>query len=279
MNKWKNLLIAISSNRIWFITFMCLDLFFIFLAWLAYPEYFTSYVALIIFVSLAALTIPITISIKKSNKADVVFHSFLLEPDDTNEYLLCEIVPALLRPYVRELGQHLRTQQEYVNEQKIKISDYEQYIENWAHEIKKPLSLMTLLLDNRKNEMSPLVHTRMLYVRDHARQDVEQILYFSRLGAVHKDYYFEPLSILRTCREAVEDNVTLLEEAGFSFEFLGRADDPFPRKRKISNYKCCRMYILLLRAFDKKNLLPFFNSQSMKLHKVKKSSYLLTIME
>ena len=112
---------------------------------------------------------------QKSNKADVVFHSFLLEPDDTNEYLLCEIVPALLRPYVRELGQHLRTQQEYVNEQKIKISDYEQYIENWAHEIKKPLSLMTLLLDNRKNEMSPLVHTRMLYVRDHARQDVEQI--------------------------------------------------------------------------------------------------------
>lgn len=203
MNKWKNLLIAISSNRIWFITFMCLDLFFIFLAWLAYPEYFTSYVALIIFVSLAALTIPITISIKKSNKADVVFHRFLLEPDDTNEYLLCEIVPALLRPYVRELGQHLRTQQEYVNEQKIKISDYEQYIENWAHEIKKPLSLMTLLLDNRKNEMSPLVHTRMLYVRDHARQDVEQILYFSRLGTVHKDYYFEPLSILRTCREAV----------------------------------------------------------------------------
>lgn len=89
---------------------------------------------------------------QKSNKADVVFHSFLLEPDDTNEYLLCEIVPALLRPYVRELGQHLRTQQEYVNEQKIKISDYEQYIENWAHEIKKPLSLMTLLLDNRKTK-------------------------------------------------------------------------------------------------------------------------------
>lgn len=177
------------------------------------------------------ITIPITISIKKSNKADVVFHSFLLEPDDTNEYLLCEIVPALLRPYVRELGQHLRTQQEYVNEQKIKISDYEQYIENWAHEIKKPLSLMTLLLDNRKNEMSPLVHTRMLYVRDHARQDVEQILYFSRLGAVHKDYYFEPLSILRTCREAVEDNVTLLEEAGFSIEFWGMNIKLYPTKK------------------------------------------------
>ena len=83
----------------------------------------------------------------------------------------------------------------------------------------KPLSLMTLLLDNRKDEMSPLVHTRMLYVRDHTRQDIEQILYFSRLGATHKDYFFEPLSILETCREAVEDNLTLLEEAGFSVEY------------------------------------------------------------
>ena len=120
-----------------------------------------------------------------------------------------------------DLAHHLRTQLEYVNEQQLKITDYESYIENWVHEIKKPLSLMTLLLDNRKDEMSPLVHTRMLYVRDHTRQNVEQILYFSRLGAVHKDYYFEPLPILETCKEAVEDNLSLLEEAHFSVTYSG----------------------------------------------------------
>ncbi len=115
--------------------------------------------------------------------------------------------------------QPILTISEYINEQKITVTDYQHYIENWVHEIKKPLSLMTLLLDNRKDEMSPLVHTRMLYVRDHTRQDIEQILYFSRLGATHKDYFFEPLSILEICREAVEDNLTLLEEAGFSVEY------------------------------------------------------------
>jgi len=47
----------------------------------------------------------------------------------------------------------------------------------------------------------------------------KKILYFSRLGATHKDYSFESLSILGTCREAVEDNLTLLEEAGFSIEY------------------------------------------------------------
>lgn len=168
---------------------------------------------------LATLAIPLAISIRKRNKTDAIFRRFLLEPDDTNEYLLCEAVPAVLRPYICELGQHLRTQQEYINEQKITVTDYQHYIENWVHEIKKPLSLMTLLLDNRKDEMSPLVHTRMLYVRGHTRQDIEQILYFSRLGATHKDYFFEPLSILEICREAVEDNLTLLEEAGFSVEY------------------------------------------------------------
>ena len=108
-----------------------------------------------------------------------------------------------------------------MNEQQLKVANYESYIENWVHEIKKPLSLMTLLLDNRKVEMSPLVHTRMLYVRDHVRQNVEQILYFSRLGAVHKDYYFEPLPILETCKEAVKDNLSLLEEAHFSVTYSG----------------------------------------------------------
>lgn len=174
-----------------------------------------------IFVSLAALILPLVISIYKRKKIDIAFRCFLLESDDRNEYLLCESFPASMRPYLRELGQHLRTQQEYGKEQKLKIADYENYIEKWAHEIKKPLSLMTLLLDNRKGEMSPLVHTRMLYVRDYARQSVEQILYFSRLGAVHKDYCFEQLSVLETCREAVEDNFSLLEEAGFSVVYTG----------------------------------------------------------
>ena len=131
------------------------------------------------------------------------------------------IADALAQVGLSGYERRLRTQQEYGKEQKLKIADYENYIEKWAHEIKKPLSLMTLLLDNRKGEMSPLVHTRMLYVRDYARQSVEQILYFSRLGAVHKDYCFEQLSVLETCREAVEDNFSLLEEAGFSVVYTG----------------------------------------------------------
>ena len=221
MKKLHTLLTYISSNRVWLITLVCLDLFFVFLAWVAYPGDFLNLVGLMIFVSFVALVIPFACAIHRRSKIDTAFRRFLLEPDDTNEHLLCESTPASMHTYIHELAHHLRTQLEYVNEQQLKITDYESYIENWVHEIKKPLSLMTLLLDNRKDEMSPLVHTRMLYVRDHTRQNVEQILYFSRLGAVHKDYYFEPLPILETCKEAVEDNLSLLEEAHFSVTYSG----------------------------------------------------------
>lgn len=37
MRKLRTLLTYISSNRIWLVTLACLELFFVFLAWFAYP--------------------------------------------------------------------------------------------------------------------------------------------------------------------------------------------------------------------------------------------------
>lgn len=222
MKKVRLILNFISTYRIWMITLASVDLLFTFFAWLAYPEIFHSLVGLMVFITLAAFIVPLVILCRRHKKAEEAFQHFIMEPDEENEYLLCEIVPVLFRPYVYELGRYLRAQQAVLDEHDIQLADYEEYIEKWVHEIKKPLSLMTLLLDNRKNELSPLVHTRMLYVRDHVRQNVEQILYFSRLGAVHKDYFLEPLLIFNICREAVEDNQTLLDEANFMVEFHGK---------------------------------------------------------
>lgn len=209
----------ISSYKIWLISLTCVDVLFLFFAWVAYPGNFLKLAALMFFVILSGFIIPLTLVIGKHKQENTAFEHFLIEPDETNEHLLSEVVSASLRPYVHEIGQCLREKQAEMESRNIQVTDYEYYIENWVHEIKKPLSLMTLVLDNRKDEISPLVHTRMLYARDHIKQDIEQILYFSRLGAVHKDYYWEPLSISNLCKEAVTDNFTLLDEAGFQIEY------------------------------------------------------------
>ena len=86
MKKLHTLLTYISSNRVWLITLVCLDLFFAFLAWVAYPRDFLNLVELMIFVSFVALVIPFACAIHRRSKIDTAFRRFLLEPDDTNEY-------------------------------------------------------------------------------------------------------------------------------------------------------------------------------------------------
>lgn len=222
MKTIRTILKSIYSYRLWLISLTLACLFFVFLAWVAYPQTFLSLIPPMVFVAVAAFLIPLAIRMSQQKKIDAAFRQFLLEPDEKNEHLLCEVSPLLMHSYIQELGQHLRKHQADMDERAIQIADYENYVESWVHEIKKPLSLVTLVLDNRKGEMSPLVQARMIHARDQMRQNVEQILYFSRLGAAHKDYFWESLPVLSVCKEAAWDNRTLLDEAGFMIEFTGK---------------------------------------------------------
>ena len=197
------------------------NLLFSFLAWLAYPETFQVLVGLMIVYTLAMLSLSVFFIIKRQKIIEAAFQDFLLEPSEANEEILCQVSPKTQWSYIRRAGSAIRTYQSALNDQVIELNDYESYIEGWVHEIKKPLSLMTLVLDNRSDEMSPLVRQRMFHVRNQTLGDVEQILFFARLGATHKDYIFESLSLLAFCKETIETHQTLLNETAFQIRFIG----------------------------------------------------------
>ena len=83
--------------------------------------------------------------------------------------------------------------------------EYEDYIEAWAHEIKIPLSLMTLVLENRREDMSAPVYEKMNYTNCRMQDYVTQMLYYARLKAVHKDYVMEMVSLEEVCEDVVEE--------------------------------------------------------------------------
>lgn len=83
--------------------------------------------------------------------------------------------------------------------------EYEDYIEAWAHEIKIPLSLMTLVLENRREDMSAPVYEKMNYTNHKMQDYVTQMLYYARLKAVHKDYVMETVSLEEVCEDVVEE--------------------------------------------------------------------------
>lgn len=220
--RWiKEIYNCFHAYKLWFLILIVTNLLFIFFAWLAYPETFKVLVGLMIVFTLAMITLPVIVIMRKQKIIEAALQDFLLEPNETNEDILCRVSPKTHHPFIRRMGSVLRSYQTELNEQVMELADYENYIEGWVHEIKKPLSLITLVLDNRSDEMSPLVRRRMLHVRDQMLGDVERILYFARLEAAHKDYMFESIPLLAFCKQTMEDHRTILDESGFQIQFIG----------------------------------------------------------
>lgn len=221
MRRIKQIYDCFHAYKQWFLMLITTNLLFIFLAWLAYPETFHVLVGLMIVFTLTMIALSIFMIIRKQKVIESAFQDFLLEPNETNEEILCMVSPKTHWSYIRRMGSVIRSYQSELNDQVIELTDYENYIEGWVHEIKKPLSLMTLVLDNRSDEMSRLVRQRMLHIRDQMLGDVERILYFSRLRATHKDYMFESINLLAFCKQIIEDHQTLLDESDFQIQFIG----------------------------------------------------------
>lgn len=214
---WKQ----VYDARIWLGMFFLLDGSFIFLAWLAYPESFGQLLVLMIALSLVWAFIPLFLSMRKQQQIEEAYARFLLEPDMEQEEALWRLLPKTQQPALRKIASVLRQNEDDWNNHLLQVGEYEVYIEEWVHEIKKPLSLLTLILDNREDEMSPLVKQRLTYTRNEIQGDVEKMLYFSRLSTVHRDYLFQPIDLVEFCQEAIADHESLLAEADFQVCYRG----------------------------------------------------------
>ena len=73
---------------------------------------------------------------------------------------------------------------------------------------------MTFVLDNRKEEMSPIVYKRLQYVRTKMQEDIERMLYYARLKSTCNDYFFKELSLKDSCKEVIEEYKVILHENG-----------------------------------------------------------------
>lgn len=104
-----------------------------------------------------------------------------------------------------------RKEQVKSSEKEQELLAYQEFIEAWTHEIKTPLSLAELVMENRREEMSDYVYRRMHHVWHAARLHVDRILYYARLHAKHMDYKFEKL-MLSECEAEVLSEFSLVAE-------------------------------------------------------------------
>lgn len=214
--KWKDIINVFKNSGHWMLLIILNNIFFILMAWIAYPETFYILVSIMITFSIFIIIIGIFISKKSKIKQDEAFFNFLNYPSDENESRLIEAFGELHIEKINVLGNELRSYKEKLEETRLKSKEYEEFIESWVHEIKKPIALGTLILGNRKDEMSLLVHQRLDHAIINIRDQVEQILFYARLQTSHVDYRLERIVLSQCYDDVILDIKSIISEKNIS---------------------------------------------------------------
>ena len=205
-------LAMLKQSRVWLLLLCINTAFFIFLAWIAYPETFGLLVGMMIIFSVMSIVVGMLFAWRAKTKQDKVFYTFLKEPSPEQEHLFIQSVGEIHKEQINHLANKLRILNDQLNDVKCRSKEYEEFIESWVHEIKTPISLVNFVLQNRKEEMSELVYKRLEYAKINIHDQVEQILFYARLQAAHVDYNLQKISLQCCAEDVLLELQSLLDE-------------------------------------------------------------------
>ena len=202
----------------WLLLLFGVDAFFTVLLWIADLDAFYAMSALLLLAVLLMFSAICFVLVHLEEKREQVFLDFLANPDEYHEERLLGVLVPAQGEAVRLLGRCLRDKQNAYIGLLEQMNDYEEYVESWAHEAKTPLSLLTLLLDNRREELSETVSCKLDYIQNRLQESVDQMLFYARMKGSRKDYLFEYISVRGCVEEVLEDYKPLLEEKQFQIQ-------------------------------------------------------------
>lgn len=211
----KNRLLFLSGHLPWLALLLGLDAISALLLWLSDAESFSVLVPLILLGTVLLFFVTVLVLDRRNRKRKTAFRVFLTDPDPVNEEKLIRTVSMAERESVRLLGAVLREKDLACSRARSAASDYEDYVERWAHETKNPLSLLTMVLDNQRDELPASSASKLEYVRSRLQEYISQILYYARLKSGRKDYLFEYVDLNDCIGAVLEDYGLLLREKDF----------------------------------------------------------------
>lgn len=92
--------------------------------------------------------------------------------------------------------------------------EYKEYIEQWIHEVKTPITAMKLLCENNRSPFSREVLAEL----ENINQYTEQALYYARSEHTEKDYSVREVNLCDVVHSAIADNKYLLRQSNMSIQ-------------------------------------------------------------
>ncbi|MFA9378369.1 MAG: sensor histidine kinase [Lachnotalea sp.] len=225
--KW----MMIKKYMLWLLLLLAMDIFFCILLWIADTQAFYILSIIIVLSSLLFFLAILFVIIQHESKYQNAFKHYISAPTESNEEILIRLSSDSDKTVIRLLGNTLR-QKKYENEQLLtRISDYEEYVESWAHETKTPISLLTLLLENHSEEIPENTSMKLDYIRNRMQEYVDQMLFYAKLKCEKKDYFLEEICLSECLDDILADYQPLLEEKNFLIHKESLVNNVFSDKR------------------------------------------------
>ena len=200
---------------LWLLLLFGIDCFGAIILWFSDIQAFQVLISLMVLISIILFSAILVVLNKCGNTRRKLFRDFLNDPTICNEERLLNAISKDEGRSIQLMASVLRKSKAENISMADAIRDYEEYVESWAHEAKTPLSLLTFILDNRRDEISPSLQAKLDYVRSQLQKDVTQMLYYARLKSSTKDYRFEDINLNDCLGEVLDDYAPLLEEKQF----------------------------------------------------------------
>lgn len=126
------------------------------------------------------------------------------------KYLISEVleVPPFIEaePYYYLLKKSSKSMREEINKERLRLKEYKEYIEQWIHEVKTPISLIKLIEENNRTTTSSAILMQL----EEIDRYVDQALFYARSEDVDKDYLVKEISL-----EYCINNVITRNKQGF----------------------------------------------------------------
>ena len=133
-------------------------------------------------------------------------------------YLLPEILPPPVTAeeavYRRLLQMAEKSMLEQVAEAQRQRKAYREYIEQWVHEIKTPITAAELLCENHRSPLSREILAQL----ERITRCTEQALYYARSEHTEKDYLIREIQLNSLVSSAIAENKYLLRQGGVCIE-------------------------------------------------------------
>ncbi|MBY6836152.1 HAMP domain-containing histidine kinase [Clostridium botulinum] len=123
------------------------------------------------------------------------------------------------------------------NQELLKYSNqsnsYQEYIEQWVHEIKTPISSLKLIIETERELLGKLYNEELAELQK-IENYIDQTLYYSRMEYSQNDYFVSEFPIMKVIKGVIIKNKTLINKSNISLDIKNSGETIFSDEKWLS---------------------------------------------